>query len=291
LVDLLDVHQLRARKLKEYEIWREAVHLWGALRYGLAPGARLKLQRLATALKTARVYRAPARNAHRPSLSDPYAVHYFAGFFSGEGSFGLGPRDARFVIKLRRDDKPLLDAFRKEFRMGSLCDVATPEPSSPAAVWHVTGAKDVLRGITLFEVGGLLGRKERQFRAWRAGAQAVAEAKIARKPVDRRALAAARQDLARATAYAPPPRPLPPDRGYADARTAYIDILRTWASVAGGPLSCTAYEAARRDQPHWPKHDTLAIAFGGWYEALRSAGLASRAARRPSTGQLGVQLD
>jgi hypothetical protein len=48
-------------------------------------------------------------------MSDPYARHYFTGFISGEGSFTLGPRAARVVIKLRRDDRPLLEAFRDAF--------------------------------------------------------------------------------------------------------------------------------------------------------------------------------
>jgi hypothetical protein len=217
-------------------------------------------------------------------MSDSDAEYYFAGFFSGEGCFRLGPRDARFVIKLRRDDRPLLEAFRAQFGIGSVCDVAIPEPWSPASVWHVTGARDVLRGIALFDAAGLLGRKERQFRAWRPGAEAVALAKIARGPVDEHVVASARQKLARATAYAPPANPLRFDPGHADARTAYIDVLRAWANSTEGPLSCTAYEAGRRVQTHWPKRDTIAFAFGGWYEALRSAGLADRAVRRPSAG-------
>jgi LAGLIDADG endonuclease len=204
LIDLLDEHPLRGRKLTEYEIWREAARVWATRRYGVSPSARLQLQRLAAALKKARVYRAPAADAGLPALSDPQALHYFAGFFSGEGSFGLGPRNARFVIKLRRDDKPLLEAFRTAFGIGTVCDVETPEPWSPAAVWHVTGARDVLRGVALLENGGLLGRKRRQFEAWRPGAEAVAHAKIERKPVDPSVVATARENLALATAYVPP---------------------------------------------------------------------------------------
>jgi hypothetical protein len=282
LVDLLDEHPLRGRKVKEYAIWREAVSAWAARRYGLAPGSRSRLEQLATALKAAREYRTPGPDADLPVLTDPHAQQYFAGFFSGEGSFGLGQRDARFVIKLRRDDRPLLEAFRDRFGVGSVCDVATPEPWSPAAIWHVTAARDVLRGIALFQRAGLLGRKKRQFEAWRSGAEAVATAKVQRVPVDRQVVDAARGNLARATAYTPPAVPLRLDRGYADARTAYIDVLRGWASRVDGPLSCVAYQTARRLHPHWPKRETIAFAFGGWYEALRSAGLESRAVRRPS---------
>ena len=291
LADLLELHPFRGRKLQEYEIWREAVKAWAARRYGLAPGAGTRLARLARAIKRARAYRAPAQDAVQPSLSDPCAPHYFAGFFSGEGSFGLGHRNARFVIKLRRDDRPLLDAFCKAFQMGSVCDVATPKPWSPAAVWHVTAAEDVLRGLALLEAGGLLGRKRRQFLAWRPGAEAVSQAKINRTSADADVVAAARQALTDATAYMPPSEPLPRDRRHAETRVAYIDILRAWATYFEGRLSCTEYQAARELRPHWPKRETIAFAFGGWYEALEAAGLEDRAVRRPSARQLNVQLD
>ena len=256
---LLDAHPFRGRKLAEYEIWREAVAQWAARRY-----------------------RHPPEDLRPPTMSDRYAPQYFAGFFSGEGSFGLGPRAARVVIKLRRDDRPLLEAFRDEFAIGSVCDVNVPEPWSPGAVWHVTGARDVLRAIALLDSGGLLGRKHRQFRAWRPGAEAVSLATIARAPVDERLVASSRRALAGATEYAPPGQPLPVDPGYGDARRAHIDVLRTWSGSVDGRLTCTAYESARAVHRHWPKRDTIAFAFGGWYEALRSAGLADRAARRPS---------
>jgi len=62
----------------------------------------------------------------------------------------------------------------------------------------------------------------------------------------------------------------------------YLDVLREWAASAEGVLSGTHGPAAREHQPDWPKRDTLAFAIGDWHEALRSAGLESRAARRPS---------
>ncbi len=290
LACLLDVHPLRGRKLAEYEIWREAVGLWVARRYGAGPGGHERLAWLATQLKAERIYRDPAR-ASPPAMGDSYAPFYFAGFFSGEGSFGLGPRAARVVIKLRRDDRPLLEAFRDEFEIGSVRDVKVPEPWSPGAVWHVTGARDVLRAIALLDGGGLLGRKHRQFRAWRPGAEAVSLAKLARGPVDESVVASSRRALAEATRYAPPTEPLPVNPGYGDARNAHLDVLRMWAASVDGRLTCTAYEAARTVHRHWPKRDTIALAFGGWYEALRSAGLADRAARRSLTDQLRVQLD
>lgn len=162
LSDVLDAHPLRARKLAEYEIWREALSVWCVRRYGLAPGGEARLADLAAAIHAARVYREPAADEAVPSLMDAYAHQYLAGFFSGEGCFQLGPRRARLTVKVRRDDRPLLEGFRRRFRMGSVCDVAVPEPWSPCAAWNVTAAREVLRGIAIFDRAGLLGRKARQ---------------------------------------------------------------------------------------------------------------------------------
>ena len=225
-------------------------------------------------------------------MTDQYAANYFAGFFSGEGCFGLARRKARFVIKLRRDDRPLLDAFCRDFAIGSVVDVAAIEPWSPAAVWHVTGARDVLKGIGLFESVPLLGRKARQYRAWRPGAQAIAEAIIDRSPLNEQLVEGARRALAHATAYRPPGTALRTDSGLSAARTAYLDVLRQWADSVDGPLSCTAYSSVRRSEhPDWPKRETISEAFGSWYGALRSAGLAARAARRRPTRPPRVRLD
>jgi LAGLIDADG endonuclease len=225
-------------------------------------------------------------------MTDQYAPSYFAGFFSGEGCFMLAKRQARFVIKLRRDDRPLLDAFRRDFGIGSVRDVATPEPWSPAAVWHVTAARDVLTGIGLFESAPLLGRKARQYQAWRPGAQAIADAIINKKPLNDTAVDEARQALAHATAYRPPVTPLRVQDGTSAARAAYLRALRQWAASVDGRLSCGAYAAARLDRhPDWPTRNTITEAFGSWYDALRSAGLAERAARPRPARPPRVRLD
>jgi hypothetical protein len=282
LSELLDAHPLRGRKLAEYEIWREAVALWSVERYGLAPGLRARLARLAANLKVARAYREPRAEAPGPVLTDPASRYYFAGFFSGEGSFALGRRSARFLIKLRRDDGPLLGAFCRDFGLGTICEVDTPAPWSPAAVWQVTAARDVLAGIALFDSARLLGRKARQFRAWRPGAEAVASAIVAGEPVDEPVLESARRALVRATAYQAPDSPLPSDDAGSSARAAYMEVLRDWAASTDQRLSCVTYEATRRGlRPDWPKRETIAAEFGGWYDALRCAGLAERAARGP----------
>jgi hypothetical protein len=158
LAEILDVHPLRGRKRREYEIWRAAITACASKRQGSGPAGRARLAQLADFLRAERVYREPPRDASLPDLTDRFAVNYLAGFFSGEGSFALGRRNARLVVKVRRDDRPLLDAFCRDFAIGSVVDIAPIEPWSPAVVWHVTGARDVLTGIELFESAPLLGR-------------------------------------------------------------------------------------------------------------------------------------
>jgi hypothetical protein len=184
LVELLDAHPLRGRKLAQYAIWRDAVARWASKRQGFAPGVREHLARLAAQPRAERVYTDSAVNATIPDLTDSHAVNYFGGFFSGEGSFALARRNARFLIKLRRDDRPLLKAFQRHFGIGSVVDVLAWESAAPAAVWHVTGARDVLMGIALLDSAHLLGRKARQYEAWRPGAEAIGNAVISRSPVD-----------------------------------------------------------------------------------------------------------
>jgi hypothetical protein len=278
LGEILDAHPLRGRKRREYEIWREASMVWASRRRGPGPAGRVRLAQLADHLLAERVYRDLPPDAVLPDMTDPYAPNYFAGFFSGEGCFRLARRHARFVIKLRRDDRPLLDAFCRDFDIGSVVDVAAIEPWSPAAIWHVTGARDVLKGIDLFESAPLLGRKARQYRAWRPGAQAIAEAIIDKRPLSEPFVEGARRALAYATAYRPPSEPLSVDRGISAARGAYLEVLREWAGSVEGTLSCGAYAEARAQHPDWPTRNTIAEAFGTWHNALRSAGLAGRAA-------------
>jgi hypothetical protein len=281
LVDLLDVHPLRGRKRAEYEIWREAVGLWGSQSYGWCSEHRPRLDALAGRIGAARAYQAPVDDAPLPDLSDEWAFHYFAGFFSGEGCFGLGERNARTVIKVRRDDRPLLDALSTAFGIGTVCDVSALEPWSPAAVWHVTRARDVRRAISIFDQVGLLGRKGRQYAAWKPGAEAVAQAILTKSPLDRTAVEAARRDLARATAYRPPAAPLAGDHAPLSAAIAYVAVLRAWAAEAEGPLSCSSYADARRTRhPEWPQRETISRAFGTWYYALRCAGLQDQATKR-----------
>ena len=152
-------------------------------------------------------------------------------------------------------------------------------------------ARDLLKGIAVFESAPLLGRKARQYQAWRPGAQAIAEAIVEKSPLDAPLVERARRALAHATAYRPPSEPLSADRGTSAARAAYRQVLKQWADSVDGPLSCGAYAAARSQHPGWPTRNTITGAFGTWHDALRSADLAARAARPRPARPPRIKLD
>jgi hypothetical protein len=66
LAELLDAHPLRGRKLIEYEIWREAVTLWAARRYGFAAGGANRIATCCASESCSRLsrFRAPDETRH-----------------------------------------------------------------------------------------------------------------------------------------------------------------------------------------------------------------------------------
>src|SRR5437764_529641 len=59
-----------------------------------------------------------------PALDGPPAdvLAYLGGFFSGEGCFGLSGLRPRAVIKLRADDRGILELFAERFGIGTVRD-------------------------------------------------------------------------------------------------------------------------------------------------------------------------
>jgi hypothetical protein len=127
----------------------------------------------------------------------------------------------------------------------------------------------------------LLGRKLKQYSAWRTAAVELAEADRIRRAPDAAILERARAELTAVSRYRPGPPTLPVIDRDGDARAALVAVLRTWASEAEGPLSCNAYARAAQGHRHWPTRNTFARIFGSWHGALAAAGLSTRAARVP----------
>jgi hypothetical protein len=228
------------------------------------------------------------RMAAAPGLTAPEA-HALAGLLDAEGHFGMAPNNRDgwrcfCSISLRDDDRDVLIRYREKLGLGHLNSVPARNGSRAQVCWTITSKLEcVLTAIEIFDRAPLLGRKWRQYRAWRPAAEAIGHAVVTRTQVDRKIVENGRSALARATAYRPPAHPMASDDAASAAREAYVDVLKRWAATTNGGLACTAYAAARRsDHPYWPKRETLAAMFGSWYDALQAAGLAERAVRRPS---------
>lgn len=277
LAQILDAYPLRGRKAADAAIWVEAVALWTALDRGLTPDAARELPLLAATLKRGRGYVEPKVQGQAGDYES--LCPFLGGFFTGEGCLRLTARHARAVVKTRRDDRPLLEQFRATFGLGSVSNGAAYGRSAPTAQWYFGADRDILRVVDLFDECALLGRKRRQYAAWRPAAIEIGLAHRDGRPVDTRVTAEAQAKLAAASAYAPEtiPGPAKPP----DPREAYVELLRDWAANLPGPPTGMAYTRDRL--AYWPDRNTLARAFGSWAAALAAAGL--RPARRTaSTG-------
>jgi hypothetical protein len=256
-----------------FEIWTRAVRLWAQDRYTANPKVWRELADLALQIRRARRYRPPSAAPAQP-CADRALVDFFGGFFSGDGCLLL-PKEgsARLVVKLRRDDRPLLETFAASFEMGSVIDTKPCGTASPTVVWTVTSRRDLLRAVALLDSAPLLGRKHDQYLAWRVGALEVVRAWLeARKPnpvvmdMARRALSASR-------AFTPATSPPPSGDRAAAGRAAYVEVLRLWAAGCEGRLTCMRYMDDRVRHPGWPNRNTITRVFGSWSAALHAAGL------------------
>jgi hypothetical protein len=283
LVAILRRFPLRARKRRDAEIWSAAVERWSSVVYDARAGRALHagMARGAEALRSIRRY----VNTSPPALDGPEdaLLAYLGGFFSGEGSFGLTGLRAQAVIKLRSDDRSILELFASRFELGLVRDHAGYGGGNPSVTWRIGAARELARAISLFEAAQLRGRKRREFEVWRQAAWERAHARVTRQRCERGRLERAAGELRELRVYRSPPDDAFESRSDAEeaARMAYVEILRAMAAeVPDGPLTCTAYAHAREAHPEWPNRNTIAATFGGWAQALRAAGLESRLSAR-----------
>jgi hypothetical protein len=289
LVELLKGFPMYGRKRREAAIWAAAVRRWAANpnRQDQALGRHFGAAR--TRLMVERQYRPHLAAAPVPRPRSPSAaIAYFGGFFSGEGCLILDPdrRRAQVVIRLRWDDRPLLECFSRCFGIGRVVRVRQSPPGAAVAHWHVTARAGLLKAIQVLDEAPLLGRKRRQYDAWRPGALELVEAGLGQRPADVDLVKRSRADLSQASAYFAPSLQLPTENRRREARVAYLDTLRAWAATHDGELSCVAYSRARKSHRTWPKRETIASQFGSWKRALEAAGLAHRAVRATTGAKL-----
>ncbi len=279
LAECFSHHPLRGRKAAEARIWSEAVFLWASSRYGNR-SAFESLSQLARTLKAERSYR-PRTQSEEPQRETVDSLEpYFGGFFTGEGWFSVRERAVRFGVKVRRDDRPLLERFVETFGVGSIYDLKAQKTWSPSSVWIVLARGELRRSIEILDSAGIRGRKLRQYLAWRPAAAELARCDSTGATPDLDILAHAKEALLDASEYRPITwNPPTGDQRRRQALNAYRAVLREWAREEARPLSGGAYEQARVRHPSWPKRDTLAANFGSWRGAIEAAGLSDRIAR------------
>jgi DNA-binding MarR family transcriptional regulator len=286
LVRILRHFPLRARKRRDFEIWAQAVDRWSAVPHGAPPdaGFHAAMARDAERLRAVRRY----VNTPPPAVdgSEAALLAYLGGFFSGEGCFGLSRLQPRAAVKLRQDDRSILELFASRFGVGLVRDRPARAGDNPTVTWLICATRELPTAICLFEAAQLRGRKRREFEVWRQAAHERAGARLARRPWDRPRVERVAGELAAMRAYRHPAEIPAATRSAADddARRAYAQVLRAFADeMTNGALTCTAYAQARERHPEWPTRNTIALAFGGWTEALRAAGVGSRLSARSRT--------
>jgi hypothetical protein len=280
LVRTLRGFPLRARKRRDFEIWARAVDRWAAVSYDARAGRSFhaEMSEHAAALRHVRRYvKLPP-----PALDGPTAdlLAYLGGFFSGEGWFGLSGLRPRAVVKLRRDDRGILELFAERFGIGKVRDHDPYGNPNPSATWLICAGDEMGAAVRLFEAAVLRGRKRREFEVWREAAEERAWARIAGRAPDRARLERVGDRLAVLRAYRHPRESVAAAEPARDARRAYIHVLRAFSEeLPDGRLTCTAYAKASAGHPEWPTRNTLTTAFGSWRRALVAAGLGSRASQ------------
>jgi len=96
--------------------------------------------------------------------------HWLAGFIDGEGSFivhGDGRKQCRLCVKLRGDDRPILDEIVERTGIGRVRIQTNNAGTNPQFAWLVDSKSDCCRAVVLLERYPLRAKKARDFELWR----------------------------------------------------------------------------------------------------------------------------
>jgi LAGLIDADG endonuclease len=273
LAELLEQFPLRGRKRRELAVWAEAVREIDRGR----PSDRLPL--LAGQLRSLKRYdNSPSGQCTAGPLDDAL-IGYLGGFFTGEGHLALNGTSARVVVRLRDDDRPLLEHLASATALGKLYSSPRSGSTCPAAIWTVFRRDQLRDAADLLGSAGLRGRKAHELPIWRSAALELVSAHAERRRPRDEVLSTCGSQLRKMRHYRPRAAIESPSRR-ARQRDRYLRTLRAAAAATSGALTVTQYNTLRRSNPRWPNRNTIARAFGGWSEALVAAGLAERRGRR-----------
>ena len=270
LAQLLEEFRLRGRKRLEADIWIDAVRAQEDQRPRVAD-----LSDFARQLNEARRYVEPSAELACPGRDEPGLLWYFGGFFTGDGSFRLSRKEAKTVIQLRRDDRPLLLAFARLTGLGRVYDCAPRGTARPTARWVIHARDHLVEAIELLRAARLQGRKHREFQVWRVGAEEFIDARDARRPRSESTVDLAIAGLRELRSYVDVA--IPEQDSRLDQQVAYVSVLQEFGRLVDGAATVTRYAELSRNRTGWPAPRTVLGAFGSWFEALEAAGLANRA--------------
>lgn len=211
LVQIIDGCPLRGRKSLDFAIWRAAVDWW----VGNDPTSReadrdwtpiAYLKERLHEVKHFSLAEVGREIVDTGSGLEPDWGSYLSGYFTAEGCFGIyssGGLKPKAQLRVRHDDRPLVDELRRRVGAGRLYDADRPaSEGSPCVSWTVCSREDLDRLAHVFDKHPPRGRKLREYEIWR---EAVAEYAKGQRPAARQArLAALRRALAGAKAYHPP---------------------------------------------------------------------------------------
>ena len=106
-------------------------------------------------------------------MNDQEFAAWLAGFIDGEGSFSIAPdrRDdsfrCSFKLKLRADDRAVLEQVQSRLRIGSVSREKRRPPSRPCYAWRVSSQADCQALIALLDAAPLQSKKRRDYEIWR----------------------------------------------------------------------------------------------------------------------------
>lgn len=258
LVRFLTEVPLRSRKRLDFSVWSAAVRCWnGSDRDRVA-----RMQNHRRAIASARAYTAHAQTRQSAGVAAAGFDDWLGGFVAGDGCFDISGRAPRLTVRLRADDRALLEGIRKMTCAGNVNGPYVNAGAHPSLAWNVTRTSELMDIGERLE-GRIPGRKRLEFAVWRLAVEARADGTKTTSE-RRRAIEEATRDLKalrryRPGAAVPPAKTRRLQRMYAQ-NGAWIVLLREWASTERGSLTAEAYGGAR--QAGWPTRNTLTRRFG-----------------------------
>jgi hypothetical protein len=107
--------------------------------------------------------------------------HWLAGFADGEGCFYVtcstgGSHRCQFRIKLRRDDKPILEECARRTGLGHIVDVKPPKGQKHGqAEWIVIRKAHCARLVEIFDAFPLRAKKARDYAIWKRAVELITD--------------------------------------------------------------------------------------------------------------------